>query len=372
MNSFFNSICGVFDFEEPEKYFGGVVSLIEILTLLEGELAKFGLFHECVRCRCECWECSSERGVDFEWIGSLSEEYFLALLEGDFSKMKIGEMKDIMSFFEYVLLYTFGVQYDCVGCFHSKDTCREKRVVVLDKCIICLEEHDVNTMTQPDDCKCKYHSCDTCMAEWLARNPSCPMCRKPMGEGFEREWDSLSYGSYDREPDDSDILVLGLRSEERRAHHIENGFAEDYTHHLYTRMQDLYDQVNALRVENGKKAQEMLDTRVDYRVSLLGANYRYLQLMAEGRDVEIRELMDTISRIRTELEYREETPCDCDNNGHYIFRYEGCKGDAECCGDCYCREGGCRVFDSHYECESDCDCMECHHNLLLSLIENLR
>ena len=127
MLSFFNFFSLHGDFKEPEKYFGGVVSLIEILTLLEGELAKFGLFHECARCRCECWECSSERGVDFEWIGSLSEEYFLALLEGDFSKMRIGEMKDIMSFLEYVLLYTFGVQYDCVGCFHGNNLRQGKK-----------------------------------------------------------------------------------------------------------------------------------------------------------------------------------------------------------------------------------------------------
>ena len=118
-------------------------------------------------------------------------------------------MKDIMSFLEYVLLYTFGVQYDCVGCFHSKDTCREKRVVVLDKCMICLDGHDVSAMTQPCPYGCKYHSCETCMAEWLARNPSCPMCRKPMGEGFEREWDSMSYGSYERESDDSESSDSG-------------------------------------------------------------------------------------------------------------------------------------------------------------------
>ena len=214
MLSFYNFFLG--DFEESENYFGGVVSLIEILTLLEGELAKFGLFHECVGCRCECWEYSSVRGVDFEWIDSLSEEYFLALLEGDFSKMRIGEMKDIMSFLEYVLLYTFGVQYDCVGCFHGKDVCKDKRVVVLDKCIICLEEHDVNTMTQPCPYGCKYYSCDTCMTEWLERKPSCPMCRKPMGEGFERDWDSLSYGSYDREPDGSESSDSGEWSEESR------------------------------------------------------------------------------------------------------------------------------------------------------------
>ena len=81
---------------------------------------------------------------------------------------------------------------------------RGKRV---DKCIICLVEYDVNTMIQP--CLCKYHSCETCMAEWLARNPSCPMCRKPMGEGFEREWDSHSYGSYGRESDDSESFDSG-------------------------------------------------------------------------------------------------------------------------------------------------------------------
>ena len=50
-------------------------------------------------------------------------------------------------------------------------------------CSICLETISSSKEEEELECKHKYHT--KCIEQWLVRDSSCPLCRKPMG--YSRE-----------------------------------------------------------------------------------------------------------------------------------------------------------------------------------------